>query len=375
LEYPRIIEEFLELVRTPSHSFRERELADLLKAKLNDLGLEFREDNAGTKIGGDTGNVIARWPGDPSLPPVMFSAHMDRVDNPGLIVPVVRDHEDRITSNGCTILGADDVSGIVAILDGIRRVQKSGAPHGDVECVFSVAEEVGLLGAANLDVSSLRSKTAYVLDSGGRLGTLVRGAPTQFTFMAGIRGRASHAGMEPEKGLNAIKVGAEILAGIREGRLSPTATSNFGIIFGGKATNIVCDYLEIRGEARSHDYQELKAYLDEVDRAFTEGCAARGAGLVIDFKLEYPSFSVPEGHPVLALAARAMEKLGIGPEVTIAGGGQDGNHFNARGIVSVGVATGYDKVHTPQEEQSISQLVKCGELVAAIILEAASGGI
>jgi tripeptide aminopeptidase len=373
--YPRIIEEFLELVRTPSHSFRERRVADALKVKLKDLGLEFGEDGTAGIIGGDTGNVTARLPGDPALPAVLFSAHMDRVSNPGTITPVIREDEDRITSDGTTILAADDVSGIVAILDGIRRLKEGGWPRGDVECVFSVAEEVGLLGARHLDVSGFRAKAAYVLDSGGPLGTVVRGAPTQHTFLVRIRGRASHAGMAPEKGLNAINVGAQALATLREGRLSPVTTANFGVISGGKATNIVCDLLEIRGEARSHDEGELQAYLDEVDAVFKGVCAARGAGLEIEYNLEYPAFSVPENDPVIRLASRAMKGLGIRPVREISGGGQDGNYLNAKGITAVGIATGYDKVHTEREEQSISELVRCGELVCAIVREAAAGGI
>ncbi|MDR1080045.1 MAG: M20/M25/M40 family metallo-hydrolase [Deltaproteobacteria bacterium] len=373
MSYPTILQEFLELVEIPVHSFKERLIADALKVKLRSLGMDFQEDDAGSKIGGDCGNIVARWNGDPRLPAVMFSAHMDRVANPGRIVPVVREDEDRITSAGDTILAADDVSGIVSILDGIRRVKASGKPHGDVECVFSVAEEVGLLGALHLDVSKIRSRTAYVLDCGGPLGTLVRGAPTQYTFLVTVTGLASHAGMAPEKGLNAISVGAQALASLREGRLSPVTTSNFGIISGGKATNIVCDRLEIKGEARSHDEGELKAYLEEVDAVFREVCRARGAGLTIDWHLEYPSFSVSEDDPAVVLASRAMRTLGLDPKTEISGGGQDGNHFNAKGITAVGVATGYDGVHTEREEQSISGLVGCGELVAAIITESASG--
>jgi tripeptide aminopeptidase len=375
--YPRILEEFVELVSLPVHSFRERPIADALKAKLGELGLEFAEDGAGGKIGGDAGNIVARWPGDPGLPAVMFSAHMDRVANPGRIVPVVREDEDRITSGGDTILAADDVSGIVAILDGIRRVRESGAPRGDVEIVFSVAEEVGLLGALHLDVSGLRAVAAYVLDCGGRLGTIVRGAPTQYTFRISVRGRSSHAGIAPEDGISAIGVGARAIASLRAGRLSPVTTSNFGVISGGKATNIVCDLLEIKGEARSHDDGELKAYLDEVEAAFGEACGAcgaGGAGFEIEYRLEYPSFSVAEDDPAVRLAARAMGKLGIAPALEISGGGQDGNHLNAKGITAVGLATGYANVHTEREEQSISQLVRCGELVSAIIAEAADGG-
>jgi tripeptide aminopeptidase len=357
----------LELVKVPVHSFKERLIADILTQKLTDLGLSVTEDEAGKAIGGDAGNLIARWPGDPGIPPVLFSAHMDRVANPGSITPVVRESEDRITSSGDTILAADDISGVAAILDGIRRIKESGETHGPVEVVFSVAEEVGLLGARNLDPSALSSKTAYVLDSGGPLGTLVNRAPTQYTFLIRIYGKASHAGMAPEKGINAINIGAQALSRLREGRLSPVTTANFGVIRGGKATNIVCDYLEIEGEARSHDAGELSAYLSEFERVFKNTASERGAKIEIETKLEYEAFYVKEGDPVLEMASSVLSSMGISPSVAPGGGGQDGNWLNKYGVRAVGFATGYDKVHTPEEEQSISQLIRCGEAVAGLI--------
>jgi tripeptide aminopeptidase len=295
---------------------------------------------------------------------------MDRVENPGVIVPRVLESENKIVSSGDTILAADDISGVVAILDGIRRVKESGEPHGTVEVVFSVAEEVGLLGARYLDPSALTSKMGYILDSGGPLGTLVNRAPTQYTFLIKIHGKSSHAGMAPEKGLNAINVGAQALMGIKEGRLSPVSTSNFGIICGGKATNIVCNYLEIKGEARSHEERELKEYLAEVDKVFYGTAKERGAKVEIDYTLEYEAFYVKEDEDVISLAYEILEQLGMTPQVLSGGGGNDGNYFNKYGIKSIGLAVGYDKVHTEEEEQSISELIKCGEVVAEIIRRA-----
>ncbi|MDR2340455.1 MAG: M20/M25/M40 family metallo-hydrolase [Deltaproteobacteria bacterium] len=374
MAFPLIIDEFLELVQVPAHSFKERKIADVLKIKLKELGLGVEEDNAGGLINGDCGNLIARWPGDPGKSPLLFSAHMDRVSNPGKIVPIVKESEDRIVSSGDTILAADDVAGIVAILDGIRRVKDGGLPHRPVEVVFSVAEEVGLLGSRNLDPSGLVSKMAYVLDTGGPFGTIVNKAPTQYTFLIRIHGKSSHAGMAPEKGLNAINVGAQALTRIKEGRLSPVTTANYGVISGGKATNIVCDYLEIKGEARSHVESELKDYLAEVDRVFKGTAKERGAGCDMDLTLEYEAFDVPEDDPVIALASGAIRALGVEPAVVGGGGGLDANYFNKFGIRAVGISTGYDKVHTEEEEQSISGLVKCGELVARLMGSADAQG-
>jgi tripeptide aminopeptidase len=366
VSYPQIVQEFLELVRIPSHSFRERKLTDVVKAKLEHLGLRVEEDNVGSLIGGNSGNLIAVWPGNPKLTPVLFSAHLDRVANPGKIVPKIV--AERIVSQGDTILGADDISGVVAILDGIRRVQARGADHGDVEVFFSVAEEVGLKGSKYADLSKLRSRHAYVLDTGGPVGTLIHQAPTQYTFTITITGRASHAGIAPELGLNAINVGVAALSSLPEGRISPNTTANFGIIHGGKATNIVCDQVEIQGEARSHVDSELEAYLEQMQKVFSETCARRGAGLNIDLTHEYSHFDVPLDAPVLNIATQVFQDMGIQSQILAAGSGQDGNNFNAFNIQSVGLSPGYNHIHSEREEQSISELILIGEVVEKLIL-------
>jgi tripeptide aminopeptidase len=370
MAYPGVVEEFLELVKIPTHSFNERAIADVLKNKLLALGCQVKEDQAGTAIGGNAGNLVARWPGLPDREPILFSAHMDRVANPGQIHPIVNEAEDRITSDGQTILAADDVSGLVAILDGLRRVAASGVDHGEVEIVFSVAEEVGLKGAKSLDISQLKAKKGYVLDSSGSVGVLVNRAPTQKTLTIHIYGLSSHAGMAPEKGINAIKVGAEALSLLKEGRISPVTTSNFGLIQGGKATNIVCDYLKILGEARSHEASELAAYLKEVDEVFHQTVKKYGARLEMETQLEYSSFYVHEDDPVIVQAAQVLTNLGRQVKTITGGGGMDGNIFNEKGITTVGLSTGYDHVHTEKEEQSISQLIICGQTVAELIKNA-----
>jgi tripeptide aminopeptidase len=369
LAYPQIVSDFLDLVTTTSHSFKERALADLFKYKLIelDLDLEIEEDHVGAIIGGDAGNILVRWPGQNNIEPVLFSAHLDRVSNPGKIIPIVKPDEDRIISDGTTILGADDASGLAAILDAFRRIKAEGCPHGDIELIITVAEEVGLLGSRNLNYSKIKSKIGYVLDSTGSVGTIVNRAPTQKTAEIFIYGRSSHAGMAPEEGINAIRVGAKAIAALPEGRLSPITTSNFGVIQGGKATNIVCDLLKIKAEARSHDQEELEAYVATVDETFKKVSEEAGATVTIDWKDEYNAFYVQEDEKVVSLAIQALKRLGLVPKVITGGGGMDANHFNSHGIKCVGLSTGYKFVHTEKEEQPISELVLCGQVVSEII--------
>ncbi len=371
MSQPAIVEEFLELVCLNVNSRRERPMADVLAAKLKVLGFTVEEDRTGEKIGGEAGNLIARLAGDPARPALLFSAHMDRVENHGRIVPLVEG--GIIKSDGTSILGADDASGICAILAGVRQALAEGAAHGDIEIDFSVAEEVGLLGARHLDYSRISAKMAYVIDTCGPLNAVTNQAPTQYRLLVKVRGRSAHAGLEPEKGLSAIRVAAVALSRLREGRLSPATTSNFGVMQAGTATNIVCDYAEIRGEARSRRPEELDAYLAEVKAVFAEVAEEFGTVIEVESSREYSTYLVEESEPVLRLAGRALRNLGLKMEVAASGGGSDGNYFNQNGIKAVGLSPGYTGVHTPGETQPVTDLIQCGRLVAELIKEAAKG--
>lgn len=366
---PAIVEEFMEMVRLEVGSRHERTIADVMKLKLAALGFSVEEDGVGEVIGGDAGNIIARLKGDPSLPPVLFSAHLDRVDNHGKIQPEISPEGDAIRSDGTSILAADDVSGICAILYGVRKVLNEKNPHGDIEIVLSVAEEVGLLGARYLDYTKVKAKMAYVIDSGGPVGTITNEAPTQYSLVVKVHGRSAHAGMEPEKGLSAIRVAAVALTRLREGRLSDVTTSNFGTFHAGKVTNIVCDMAEIHGECRSRKSEELDSYRLEVKTVFAEVAREFNTEVELVENLEYQTFKVDESEPVIQIAVRALKNLGLTPEIRPGGGGMDGNYFNQNGIKAIGISPGYVGVHTSQEHQSIADLMKCGELVAAIIKE------
>jgi len=158
----RLVENFLRLVKIDSISREEKNLTDFLIQYLEDLGLKVRVDNAGEKVNSNSGNIIACFRGNiKQATPIMFSAHMDTVIPGKHILPICK--RDRIVSSGKTILGADDKAAIA-----LHIIKENHVSCGDIEIVFSICEEIGLLGAKNLDLSSLNAQMAFVLDSGGR---------------------------------------------------------------------------------------------------------------------------------------------------------------------------------------------------------------
>ena len=365
---PLIVEEFLELVQIDCGSKDERAIADVLLAKLADLGcVDIQEDNVGEKVNGNAGNVYARFPG--TLPgSLMFCSHMDRMPDGYGIKPSIVD--GKIVTDGTTILAADDLAGIVSILDGIRRLRDSGKPHCDIEIFFTVGEEKQLSGSRHMDPALIKSKLAFIFDSSGDVGRVVNSAPSYSQLSFEVFGQAAHAGNAPEKGKNALIGAAKILADIRDGRLDEESTANFPIMrAGGDATNIVCDYAYVKGETRSRNHQKMLDYV----AYFHQHCqdALAGSGLTVKSSDEFfaQSFYIPETAATIRLAKKALANLGIEAVVEGGGGNMDANNFNMYGIESVGLSAGYGANHSFNEYLVIEELIKSGALVAELVQE------
>src|SRR5215218_9043558 len=267
----RIKNLLLELVQIDSVSREERDVAQRIRALCEEMGAEVFVDDAGSKVGGNTGNVIARFPGTlTTAEPVMMSAHMDTVVPGKGVKPIVEG--DRIRTDGSTVLGGDDKSGCSVIIETIRCLQEQNIPHAPIEAVFSICEEVGLLGAKHVDVSKLKAKYGLVFDSDDP-GFLFTKGPSANHMEFKIFGLESHAGVAPEEGISAIRIAAEAIANMKLFRIDEETTANIGIIEGGKATNIITNFVRLVGEARSLSDEKLKAQCDHMVKCFEEAAA------------------------------------------------------------------------------------------------------
>jgi len=361
----RLVAEFMEMVRVDSESRREAHMSALLMEKLRQLGFTINIDDAGSKTGSDTGNLIARLSGSAKAPALMFSAHMDTV-SPGRSINPVEEY-GLIRSDGTTVLGADDKAGIAAILEAVRVLQEQKLPHGDLELVFTVCEEVGLSGVKYLDFSSLTARMGYVLDSNGPAGTIINQGPSQDEIYAEMLGVAAHAGINPEDGVNAVQVASRAIANMQLGRIDHETTANIGIISGGVAINIVPDKVMIKGEARSLKEQKRIIQTRAMCKSLKQ--AAREGGAQVQVKVEtiYPAMSVSADSPVVQLAQKAALEIGVKPVVKGTGGGSDTHIFNKHGISAANLGIAMQKVHTIDEFITVSDLVLDASYVLAII--------
>ena len=372
IQADRLAETFETLVKIDSVSKHEGAIARELEGRLQALGAETIFDQAGEAVGGESGNLIARFEGGVPTAPILFSAHMDTVEPGRGIEPVLED--GIFTSAGDTILGADDKSALAVLLEVLQSFREDGIAHAPIDLVLTVCEELGLQGAKHLDFNLIRAKFGYVLDATDLEGVVTR-APGANKLVCTIHGKDAHAGAAPEKGINAIVLVSQAIAKLSIGRIDRETTCNIGLIEGGLATNIVPPAATVKGEVRSHDEAKLKAVTDTIIDAFqmvvddypAPDTANRLPRLEYRVQRDFHHTHIPEDHPLVVLVRQASSNLGRQMATKRTGGGADANIFFENGIMAGVIGTGMRDLHTVRESIALDDMVKTAELVSEII--------
>ena len=361
----RLLNTFLELCSIDAEPTKERAMADRLTVLLGELGFTVDEDDTGFKLGGNAGNLYATLPGTGSGETLLFSCHMDRVVPGCGVKPQIKG--EYIVSDGSTVLGADDVAGLAAVLEGVKSVREQGLPHPPLEILFSVAEELSLQGIEQFDASRIVSRCGFVLDAGGPVGEIVVKAPEQIRLSAVIHGRAAHSGIAPEEGVSAIQIAAKAISRMPLMRIDEETTANIGSIRADGPTNIVPDRCELSAEARSTDPARLAMQVASMRQALEDAAQAAGGRVEISVRSNYRSYRLDPGSAPVRRADTAARSLGLPVRHRSTGGGSDANFFNEWGIPTAVLCCGFEKVHTCEERMPVSQLVQLAQWVAAIL--------
>lgn len=376
-ERERLHETFETLCRIESPSGRERACADWVTAELRGMGLEVEEDDVGPSVGSNAGNLLARIPGTGS-DSLLLCAHMDTVPLTAPVEPVRVD--GGWTNAGEGILGADNKTAVAVMIEVARRLTGSGAgaPPVGVELLFTVCEEISLLGARAFDVSRLRSRFGYVFDHATPIGEIVLAAPTLHRMVAEFHGRAAHAGVRPEAGRSAIAAAARAIAAMRLGRLDAETTANVGTIDGGTAINVVPERCRLEAEVRSVDQQKVESVATEMIDCMQDAADAAECDLDVTVERMIQGFRTRPKATQVTLAEQALRACGYEPTHIITGGASDANAFEAAGLPCTNLADGTEHNHEPTERISVDALEGLLEVAIALLDEAgpalAAGG-
>ena len=344
IDRDRLVKTFCDIVRIDSPSGEEEAMAQDLTRRLSSLGFAIQRDAHG--------NLFATEEGEN---PLMLSAHMDTVEPGRGINP--RIVEGRIISDGTTILGGDCKGGVAAMLEALESIHQEGLERIPVQLVFTRGEEIGLVGARNLDLSLLKAKEGVVFDGNGPVSKVTVASPTYMSIEVQVTGRSAHAGVEPEKGLSAIRIASDIIGQLPQGRLDEETTFNIGTIMGGSVRNAVPESAGFTGEFRSRNLETIDLLKLQVLNTLEEARGRyREASINGELDVEFQMYSLSDDDPMVGRATRVLGAMGLEPELGPSGGGTDANVLNRHGIKCVVVGMSTNEMHTVREHVPIDDL-------------------
>ena len=356
MDTKRLIETFCDFVRIPSESPDDKEFISYMEGLLKKEGAQTQKD--------DFGNLLARFEAKNSnkTEPVLFCCHADTV-KPGIgIEPVVDWDKGLIRSKGETILGADDKAGIAEVLEMIRTVSK----RPPIEFLVVRCEEISPGGAENLDFSMLKSKIGYVLDMDAPEEVVI-GGPTYLVLKIKYKGKSSHAGVSPEKGISAIQAACLAISKLQLGRIDEGSTANVGIIKGGQNMNSIPEDVEISAECRSLDHENANSICQNMAKIFQDAANSTGAKVSIDVSCSLEAYSIPKDAEVVKLAAKAIEKNGLKADIKAIAGGTDATPLNHEGIQTAVLGIGAHQMHSTDEFAVIDEMFASTKIISSIV--------
>jgi len=360
----RLLDRFLKYVKCSSESRNELEFCLLVEDELKKLGFEVYRDEVGHNFGSNGFNIIAYLDGKGE--PMLFSCHLDTV-TPGIGVnPVIKD--GIIYSDGTTILGSDDKSGIAAVLEAAESIIEENKEHRPIEIMFSLCEELGLWGAKFADYTKIRSKTALVLDSGLN-DCIINKAPAQMKMHFDIFGKASHAGAAPEKGIHALKAAADAVYNIPCGHVDDFTVMNISNFISEGPTNVVAANASFDMELRSFDDDLFEEHFKKVVETVKASCEKYGATFEYSHEKHSDSIYIPEDTPFVQDMLKKFEELGRPCQLVKTMGGCDMTWLVANGIQAVNIGTGMQEAHSVTEHIAIADLEYTAKFVESIMLD------
>jgi tripeptide aminopeptidase len=372
---------------------KQLDLSRMLVAELQELGLEDAELNEGN-------SVFATLPGTVTSPVIGLIAHVDTTpDVIGAgVLPIVHEAwggepivlpgdprqvldpevlpalaarigHDIVTSDGTTLLGADDKAGIAEIMTAVGYLARSGdRPRATVRVAFTVDEEVGR-GAEDFDLERFGADVAYTLD-GSDLGELEVETFSAASVRVTIRGLSVHPGTAKDKLVNAVKLASDLVLSLPADRLSPETTEGReGYVhphrISGNAEEAIVDFI-----ARDHDDALLAQHVELLRELAAEVKVREPRAYVeIEVRDSYRNMRpfIEESPRVVDAALEAIRRAGVEPRLAITRGGTDGAMLSAQGLPTPNLFTGGQEYHSVREWASVQDMAAA----AATIVEVA----
>ncbi|MGL5125836.1 MAG: M20/M25/M40 family metallo-hydrolase [Fusobacteriaceae bacterium] len=370
MDKKRMINNFIEMVKIYSPSKKEGNYVEYLSKIFQNLGMEVYLDKSFTKYGGDGATLIAKLSGSIIGDGITLAAHTDVVGPCKNVNPIFEN--GIIKTDGTTTLGGDDKAGIASIIETINVIKENNLKHEDIYVILTPSEEIGMLGAKNIDwelipENMVPSKNMIVIDNSGPAGFIAHTAPGRYDFKITFLGKKAHAGIEPEKGINAIQLAAKAIGKIKIGRIDETSTSNLGTIESNFPSNIVADLCIVTGEVRGHSEDKIFNILNEYELQCQNAVKEFGGNYSFEKTCAFPPLKPIDQLVFAKNFSKVYESLGIDSKLQVIGGGSDSNIFAEKDYNSIIIGVGMANVHTVEETLDTNELIKTTEALIKYI--------
>ncbi|QIK69426.1 M20/M25/M40 family metallo-hydrolase [Erysipelothrix sp. HDW6C] len=370
----RAIAKFMELVQIDSVSLNERGVADNLTAYFEALGYEVFEDQKSRAAApqANAGNIIVKIPGVGTKAQddiIILEAHMDTVEPGNGVKPSITEDGLYVVSDGTTILGADDKAGIAQILEVEAVLRENNLDHPPLELVFAISEEIGLLGAFNLDTGIVKGKMGFVLDGGGGPGTAIIGGPDYYDIVGKIIGKASHAGVAPDQGISSIQVMADAISNMKLLKVDEDTTTNIGRVICDYPTNVVPEVTRFEMEIRSLVPEKAQKQLKHVQDTLQASADKFGARLEFEVSQSLHAYHHDDSTPVIQRYKAMCERHGLEYEGIVMRGGTDVSGLTFNGIDAICLAAGGEYAHELRERLIIDEFLANIQQVLWLVTE------
>ncbi|MCA9035012.1 MAG: M20/M25/M40 family metallo-hydrolase [Planctomycetaceae bacterium] len=374
LNEKRAIDLVMQLIAIPGGSGHEADVAafireQLLNAGVAESGISFDTAHRKSPAGGNTGNMYVKLKGSRKGVRRLLMAHMDTVPIAVGCVPV-REGEWIRPKSPATALGGDNRAGCAVVLVSIIEALEQGLEHPPLTLLFSVQEEIGLRGVRYMTPAKC-GNPGLCFNWDGRIPELlITGAVGASNLTITIHGIPSHAGVHPEQGVNAMVAASTAVADLQSNgwhglviKGKKQGTSNFGIVNGGDATNVVMPRIVIEAEARSHDAAFRDRIVAEFEKAFSRAVRSvrttegRTGELVFEVDQRYQAFHIAESESCVRIAKQAAASLGLTASAQSSNGGLDANWMSEHGMPTVTMGCGQHQIHTVSERLNIPEFL------------------
>lgn len=358
LNEEQILDAFVELLQIPSFSQYERDVASYIKHRCHELHIDVMEDQTTHTTGSNVGNLLCHIPGNsPHIQPIFFTAHMDTIEK-NSVTPIIE--SGYVKTNGTTALGADDKVGIIALLEAVHYLKTTNQAHGDIQLIFTVCEEQGLVGAKSFNKHLITGNFGYTVDADEPVGTLVTKSPAIMVVTITIFSKQDNV--------------HEAISSVIQSIYKQPKDKDIRVSVHGFQKNNQENYdaIDVTIELTSFFKKHIHSYILFLKHTTERIVRLRQMTFIMDVQSVCSNYTYRKDEDIVRIPTEAGKEIDLPISYVKRQEVSDANVFTSTNRPTMNIGVGYEGIHTTDEQIPISEIYALTRFIIAIALSAAN---